>query len=155
MKLKRILVPIDFSPTSLKALEHAADLAAPSKAELLLLSVVEPLYPLMPDYDGVQSAALGRILDDHREAARKGLERLERRCAKRRLRVRSLVGTGRPFEVIGQAAKRQRADLIVIATHGRTGFSHLLTGSVAERVVRTAPCPVLTVRPKTAGRGKR
>lgn len=155
MKLKRILVPIDFSPTSLKALEHAADLAAPSKAELLLLSVVEPLYPLMPDYDGVQSAALGRILDDHREAARKGLERLERRCAKRRLRVRSLVGTGRPFEVIGQAAKRQRADLIVIATHGRTGFSHLLTGSVAERVVRTAPCPVLMVRPKTAGRGKR
>jgi nucleotide-binding universal stress UspA family protein len=155
MKLKRILVPIDFSPTSLVALGHAADLAAPSKAELLLLSVVEPLYPLMPDFNGVQSAALGRIVADHRDAARKELERLERRLAKRRLRVRSLVGTGRPFEVIGQAAKRHRADLIVMATHGRTGVSHLLTGSVAERVVRTAPCPVLTVRPKPPRRKSR
>lgn len=155
MKLKRILVPIDFSSASTEALAYAVALATPLRAELVLLSVVEPMYPLMPDYDGVHSAALGQLLDEHRRTAREELAKIERRYARRRLSIRSMVGTGRPFEVVVQTAKRTRADLIVMATHGRTGMAHLLAGSVAERVVRSAPCPVLTLRPRPAARRRR
>jgi nucleotide-binding universal stress UspA family protein len=62
--------------------------------------------------------------------------------------TQALVGVGPAAEKIIEAAKEKSADLIVVATHGRTGFSHALMGSVAEKVVRQAPCPVLTIRPK-------
>jgi len=68
------------------------------------------------------------------------------RATKRRIRARTLVAQGPPFVQIPRAAKRLRCDLIVLATHGRTGLRHALLGSVAENVVRHAPCPVLTVR---------
>ena len=165
MKIKRVLVPVDFSPSSLRALEFAVDFVKPFTAELLLLFAIEPILYVVPDYGGAQSAAMADTLDAQRRTARTELARLERRYTKRGIKVRSLLETGRASQAIADAAKRLKADLIVMSTHGRTGVSHLLMGSVTERVVRTATCPVLTLhaaeikraakrRPSKSPRGK-
>jgi len=134
--IRRILVPIDFSPPSVHALEYALDFAKPFHAELLLVFVVEPLY-----YAG----DLGLFLEEQHRIAHAELIQLERRVSRRRMKCRTLVLRGTPYREIVAAAKKHKADLIVMGTHGRTGLSHLVMGSVADRVVRTAICPVLTV----------
>jgi nucleotide-binding universal stress UspA family protein len=149
--MKRILVPIDFSGPSLHALEYAVDLAKSVKAELSVCFVVEPIYYAVPDISG-EGMAMAALMDDQRRSAVAQLAELQRRYAKRGVKLATSVVTGVASEAIGSVAKKVKTDLIVIATHGRTGLSHLLMGSVAERVVRTAPCPVLTVRAKAAAR---
>ena len=143
MAIKRILVPVDLSDASLQALDYAAKFAQPLGAALVVLFVVEPLY-----YTG----GFGLILEEQQRAGREALSRLERLLEKRRVQSRAMVRTGAPYQVIGQEARKQKADLIIMATHGRTGVSHLMLGSVADKVVRTAPCPVLTVRSKLRNR---
>ncbi|HWT81688.1 MAG TPA: universal stress protein, partial [Candidatus Methylomirabilis sp.] len=103
------------------------------------------LYAL-PD---VAAAAWGQLERDNRATGKAALRQLTERLHAQlpTLRVRSVLAEGVPFDQILRAAKRLRCDLIVLATHGRTGLRHVLTGSVAENVVRRAPCPVLTVRP--------
>ena len=137
MRLKRILVPVDLSDPSLCALDYATELAKPFKAGLTVLLVVEPLY---------YSGGLDLILEEQQREAREGLARLERRLQKRTVQARTLLRTGIPYKVIDYEARKQKIDLIVMGTHGRTGVAHMLIGSVAEKVVRTAQCPVLTVR---------
>jgi nucleotide-binding universal stress UspA family protein len=149
MKLKRILVPVDFSKQSLRALDYAIDLARPTAAELVALFVIEPIYYAEPDLAGVAAGPTGGLLEQQRSGGEKQLERLRTRLAKRRIALRTLLQTGTPYQVIVDTAQRLKADLIVISTHGRTGLSHLLMGSVAERVVRAAACPVLTIRVKS------
>ena len=160
MKIKRILIPVDFSPSSLEALDFAVALAQPFKAELLLLSVIEPVLYVVPDYGGAQSSALAESMNQQRQSAQIELVRLERACRKRGLKVRTLLQIGAPARLIVDTAAKTKADLIVMATHGRTGVSRLLMGSVAERVVRTASCPVLTFHGRgrasaSRGRGRR
>jgi nucleotide-binding universal stress UspA family protein len=144
MAIKRVLVPVDFSANSLQALEYAVQLAKPLKAGIQVLFVVEPIYFGAPDFSGA-TAALGAVLDEQRRSAQTQLERLQQRYAKRRVELRILLQTGVAHHAIVEAATQLKADLIVMATHGRTGVAHLLIGSVAERVVRTATCPVLTI----------
>jgi nucleotide-binding universal stress UspA family protein len=147
MGIKRILVPIDFSANSLGALEYAIEFAKSSKADLAVLFVVEPLYYTVPDFTGGASAALGGLLDEQLRNARAQLRRLERRYSRRRVRLRTVLQSGTPAHAIAETARQMQADLIIMATHGRTGVAHLLLGSVAERVVRAAACPVLTLHP--------
>ncbi len=142
--IKRILVPVDFSPDSRNALQYAADLAAVSRAEIVMLHVVEPVYVAEP-YMGV-APEVGIFLDEQRRNAKAVLARLGTDLKKKGQRVRTMVTAGPPALLIVDAAKDLRADLIVMGTHGRTGLAHMLIGSVAEKVVRTAQCPVLTVR---------
>src|SRR5262249_7345095 len=111
----------------------------------------EPIAYAMPDFAG-GAAVIGGLLDQQQRSARTQLRRLEERYAKRRITLRALLQTGSGHPAIADTAKQTKADLIVMATHGRTGLSHLLLGSVAERVVRAATCPVLTLHP---GRGRR
>jgi nucleotide-binding universal stress UspA family protein len=145
---KQILVPVDFSPASREALDHAAALARTSKAAVTLMHVVESVqYATPADLFGA-AANLGMLEDEQRRVAQKELARLAARLQKRGLRVRTVLASGTPARAIVNAARRLKAGLIVMSTHGRTGFTHLLMGSVAERVVRTAACPVLTLRPK-------
>ena len=140
--IRSILVPIDFSPPSAQALKYAAVLAKQCGAKLTLLNVVEPVatpdfayYPLMMENDKVIAAAK---------------QRLDRVTKTGKIRAdlidRTLVRNGAAFHEIATAAESLKADLIVIATHGYTGLSHVLLGSTAERVVRHARCPVLVVR---------
>lgn len=146
MKVKRVLVPVDFSANSLHALDYAVDFAKAFKAELLVLYVVEPVYYAVPDFTGGAAAALGGVLDEQRRSARAQLLEMERRYAKRRVKLRILLQSGSAYQAIVDTARRLKADMIIMATHGRTGMSHLLMGSVAERVVRSATCAVLTLR---------
>ncbi len=154
MKIKRILVPVDFSPHSQEALEYAADLAKPFGAELVVIFVIEPIYYAGPDYTGLSSPVVAGLVEEQRKSAREELARLEKQYGKRRIKLRAVTQTGMPYRVIADSAKRLKADLIVMATHGRTGMSHLLMGSVSERVVRIATCPVLTMHPARPRRRK-
>ena len=141
----RILVPTDFSPPSDAALEYARAVAARFGASLHLLHIVEDPY---------RSAYAAEVYVPEVEGLRDDLIADAIVKLKNRLRspdVANLHATtdaviGRPAWSIVEYAGAHDIDLIIMGTHGRGGMSHLLTGSVAERVVRTAPCPVLTVR---------
>ncbi|MFN8627096.1 MAG: universal stress protein [Candidatus Binatia bacterium] len=144
MRIKRILVAIDFSATSTDALTAALVLSQRFAAEILLLHVVEPVYIAEPN---VASADLTTFLDVQERNAVEQLERLRTSLGPQGRHAQVLVHCGVPAQVIVEVARRTAADLIVIGTHGRTGLSHMLIGSVAERVLRLAGCPVLTVPP--------
>ena len=147
---KRILVPVDFSAPSAKALAYAVDLGRSTKAELILVHAVESIYYVGGDVYG-QFYDTGALLDQIVRSGREQLSRLARTLAKKRLRVRTVLEIGTAHEVIVRAARRFKADVIVLSTHGRTGLAHVFMGSVAEKVVRFATCPVLTVRGLKAG----
>ena len=146
MTLKRILVPVDFSPLSKKALHYATRLAQQFGAEIDLLNVVEPEIP--PAFDGfmIAPAPVLNGSSAHSAGQLKALANSVRNAG-----VTGVVSSFRPglasVEIV-EAAKELDVDLIVIATHGYTGWKHFAIGSTAERVVRAAPCPVLVVREK-------
>ena len=144
---RRVLWPTDFSPLAKAALPHALKMAREEGAELIALHVVSP--PVLYAASLVSGAIWGRLEKEMREAATDRLRRMMRAVQgkERAVRMRTLVVLGSPFVQIPRAAQRLRCDLIVLATHGHTGLRHVLLGSVAENVVRNAPCPVLTVRP--------
>jgi len=142
---RRILWPTDFSPLAKVALPHAVGLASDAGAELVLLHVLPlPAMYAAPDISGAVWIPLQRKT---RAAARLHLLRLEKQVKGPNFRTHMVLTEGVPFSQIVRAAKRLRCDLIVLATHGRTGLAHAIMGSVAENVIRHAPCPVLTVRP--------
>jgi nucleotide-binding universal stress UspA family protein len=144
--IKRILVPVDFSDVSLEAVDYAAEFGKPFRAELIVLFVVEPIHFATPADLYGPAANMSMLIEEQRRAAREQLERLSAGLKKRRIKHRALLQTGTAYQGIVDTAKRQKVDLIIMTTHGRTGLSHLVLGSVAERVVRTAACPVLTLR---------
>jgi nucleotide-binding universal stress UspA family protein len=131
--VERILVATDFSLCSLSALEYAEALARRLDAELLLLHA-----------EGLPVAG-SEEADLTHAAAERELGRTAQRLGNNHLKARSLLRLGAPAEEILKAAETERASLIVMGTHGRKGVAHMVMGSVAERVVRSAPCPVLTV----------
>lgn len=144
VKFGKVLCPVDFSEDSKVALRHAAGLARASGGELLVLHVVEPiLYPVEYGMAPVPTVDLESTATAN---ARKKLEELVAGVAGGGLVAKSRVIFGRADQQICDAAKEGGFDLIVLATHGLTGLKHLLLGSVAERVVRHADCPVLTVK---------
>lgn len=140
--VNRVLVPIDFSKTSVAALRYAIPLTQQFGATLDLVHVIEPT-PFLSDMDNMPLA-----MSDAEVAQRVAAElsSLARREVPSGVQVNSVVRHGKPYQEIAEAAKERHADLVVIATHGRTGLQHTLLGSTAERVVRLAPCPVLVVR---------
>ena len=144
-RIRRIVYASDFSRASRPAFTKAVDLAKAYRAELLVLHVLSIVPPVVED--GYMAPRLWEEIEaGARAAAQTQLDRLVVKARKARLRVKGLVVLGSPYENIARAAKRQRADLLVMGTHGRTGLTKVLLGSVAERVLRTSPCPVMTVR---------
>jgi len=142
--LKRILVPIDFSEYSKNALRYAVPFAKQFGAELLLVYVVEPtIYPSDFAFGQMGVPNLEREL---RERAKQELERLVKAYIKGTVEVRTMIRTGKPYLEIVNLAKEETVDLIIIATHGHSGVEHVLFGSTTEKVVRKAPCPVLTLQ---------
>jgi nucleotide-binding universal stress UspA family protein len=143
--LHRILVPTDFSKFSEVALDYAVALAEKFAAELYLLHVVQDLSLFVPDAVAL-TPPIGPPLDEFMTAARAALDRVVRDKHLERLTVHREIREGTTFYEIIRAAREMQIDLIVMGTHGHTGFAHVLLGSVTEKVVRKAPCPVLTVR---------
>jgi universal stress protein A len=144
--LSRILVPTDFGPSSDAALDYARLLAEPFGASLLLLHVLE-----QPNVAGAWgSEVYVQSLPGIREAAEKEAQaRLDQSLTpaeRDRLRASTEIADGRTAETIVETARQRGCDLIIMGTHGRSGVAHLLLGSVAEKVARIAPCPVLIVR---------
>jgi len=141
---KRILCPVDFSSYSKAALEEAMSLAKAMSADLCLVHAYQnPAYVLpMSGYVGPTADMVTKI----REQLVQELEGMAADCRKAGIQTETLVIEGVPYDAIVTRANEWKADLIVMGTHGRTGLSHALAGSVAERVVRLAKCPVLVTR---------
>jgi nucleotide-binding universal stress UspA family protein len=144
--IKRILVPVDFSEVSLQAIEYAIGFGKPFGAELMVLFVIEPIQFATPADLYGPAANMSLLVEEQRRSAREQLKSLSVRLDKRCVKHRALLQTGTAYQAIVDTAKRTKADVIIMTTHGRTGLSHLVLGSVAERVVRSAACPVLTLR---------
>jgi nucleotide-binding universal stress UspA family protein len=141
--LNRILVATDFSTCSHEALEYASELARRFAAELHLLHVADDPHNVFPHAGGtIPVEELARAEAETDAALRRSAEVLEREGRQ----VQRSVVRGVPFVEIIRYAREHDIDLIVVGTHGRTGLQQALMGSVAERVVRKAPCPVLVVR---------
>jgi nucleotide-binding universal stress UspA family protein len=143
--LRRILVPTAFSTHSQNALRYAAALAEKFSARICLLHVVQDLAVFIPDMITVAPPILPAP-EQMTSAVRDAFDRLVTENNLEHLAVDREVREGNPFAEIVRFAREQNMDLIVMGTHGHTGLAHMLLGSVTEKVVRKAPCPVLTVR---------
>jgi nucleotide-binding universal stress UspA family protein len=145
--IKTILVPIDFSDASTAALGYARALAEAFESALHLLHVVQDPYvqPWAAEAFGV---SLAGVLERWERDARGQLEGLVPEAERGTRTVECATRVGHPFVEILDYAAAHQADLIVMGTHGRGPVAHMLLGSVTEKVIRKAPCPVLTVRPK-------
>jgi nucleotide-binding universal stress UspA family protein len=168
LPLKRILCPVDQTPVSTsappgaqpdcvhghgpteaacRALKAAEELAGAFCAELLLLHVVPPTPVSLPPLDSAYSPSFDVVTYERqlREDYQSSLEQLRKERLSRKTKARVRVVTGDPATEIVRLAREEKADLVVLPTHGRTGLSHVFFGSVAEKVVRHAECPVLTL----------
>ena len=141
--IKRILVPTDFSTHADAAYQYALELAQAFAASVHLINVVED-----PNAAGMWSSEVytAEIAGLQLNLVRDAKHRLEATVASGTANVSTEVRTGNSARQILEVAKEQGVDLIVMGTHGRTGIAHVVMGSVAEKVVRLAPCPVLTLR---------
>ncbi|MEX2117462.1 MAG: universal stress protein [Bacteroidota bacterium] len=143
-ELSKILVPIDFSDHSRKALQYAIPFARKFNASIDLIYVVEPtVYPADFSFGQVGFPA---IEDELRKRGAEELDELVRKNIARQVPAKRAVRTGKAFYEILLYAKEEKIDFIIIATHGHSGIEHALFGSTAEKVVRKASCPVLVVR---------
>jgi nucleotide-binding universal stress UspA family protein len=145
--IKKILVATDFSSHSKRAMDYAASLAKKAGAGIVLMHAIESFPYSVTDTLHIV---------DHRRALEKTagflLENLRQELAGEGVPVKSLLTNGAPYKEILKASRREKTDLIVMGTHGRTGVEHLILGSVAEKVVRLSTCPVLTVPDRAAAR---
>jgi nucleotide-binding universal stress UspA family protein len=142
ISLKKILCPIDHSDCSKEALKYAVSFAMKDEAKLYLLHIIDirsfndslvAMSQQIPDEETLEQLRM-KLLDCIPEDIRDDMD------------VEATVIQGIPFAEIISTAKEKEIDMIVIGSHGRTGISHMMLGSVSEKVVRKAPCPVLTVR---------
>ena len=144
LSFKVIVVPTDFSDYSMRALPYAVDLAAKYNARLKVVFVNEPSLQVSDvAWVGVDERAVN---SDHVREARRHLEKLVLEQVPTDVPTDAEILTGNAVEEVIRYARDVNADLIIMATHGRSGVSHMLMGSTAEHVVRKAPCPVLTLK---------
>jgi len=144
ISIKRILFPTDFSECAEHALKYAISLATTYEAKLYVQHVITELN--IPVGLGVSTYPLSEICDDMEKEAQKRMQHLIPAQFQEKSKVENIIIRGTPFLEIIKAAKKYDIDLITIATHGRTGLSHVLLGSTTEKVVRQSPCPVLCVK---------
>jgi universal stress protein A len=150
VRLNRILVPVDFSRHSLAALNYASDLAREHGSEVILVHVIEPL-----PYSVGRWTEASRLLEQRQEEAARELAGVEKHAVSKYPNCRGEIHFGDVHQVISNLVRKLHIDLIVVSTHGRTGLGHMVMGSVAEKIVRYAPCPVLTLKAKLRPRKHR
>ena len=150
LSIKKILIPIDGSDSSMEALRYASSFASEFNITIYLMTVIEPNY-------GMYDAYAEQIIFAQRETeimtvVNERLEETEKKAAKMGIKnIITATRVGSPYEKIIEFAEEEEIDLIVMGTHGRSGIAHFLIGSVTEKVIRTSPCPVLVIRPDLHG----
>jgi nucleotide-binding universal stress UspA family protein len=153
-RIKKILAPTDISHLSEAGVRRALEIAKATGAEVLVYHAVR--YPVL-FHDDIMPAAeiplMDEILDERRKALDDYLAILMADLTPG-VKISTAVEMGVPFQAILDKAEKENVDLIVMSTHGRTGLRHVLIGSVTERVVREARCPVLSIRPAEAAKAK-
>lgn len=143
--LHRILVPTDFSKYSQNALRYAAAFCEKFGSELYLLHVVQNLAVFIPDMITVAPPVMPPM-EEMATAVQAAFDRIIKENNLHHLAIQRDMREGTPFHEIIRHAREKNVDLIVMGTHGHSGLAHVLLGSVTEKVVRKAPCPVLTIR---------
>lgn len=138
MAFQHILVALDFSALGEQALNTAMELAQTLQARLTLVHIVE--LPVTTDID------IAAYLAKMEASSRREMGTYQKRVADAGLAAEVIIARGIPYKDIVDIAKDKHVDLIIMGSHGRTGFQHLMLGSVAERVLRLAPCPVMVIR---------
>jgi universal stress protein A len=151
-KSKIFLAPTDLSPLSVDGVRYALEQALSENAEVVVYNVIgyheaAPYYEFEDAYVSEQMPTVKELLVEHGKRLAKFLQDHFADLLSQ-VKLRQEVAVGTPYRKIVEKAASENADMIVMSTHGRTGFVHALIGSVAEKVVRLAACPVLTVRPK-------
>ena len=144
MQINTILFPTDFSQGARAAMDHAISLARDYNARLILLYVIQDIS--IAEWYIPSSLSVADLVDDMQKSAWKEMDKWAEEVSTKVKNVEKMVVRGVPFAEIIKTARDKNADMIVIGTHGRTGIDHMLFGSTAEKVVRKAACPVLTVR---------
>ena len=144
IEIKKILFPTDFSEYSNHALKYAVALAERFQAKLVVMHVCE--HPIAGSSIEAYHFAVPEYVVDLEQRERKALDALTAELRERRVDVEPVFIIGKAYQEIVKAAKLHNVDVITMATHGSKGLSHLVFGSTAEKVVRLAPCPVLTVK---------
>ena len=144
MQIKTILFPTDFSKGARAAMDHAISLAKDYDARLILLYVIQDIS--IAEWYIPSTLSVTDLVEDMQKSAWQEMDKWAAEVAAKVKNVEKMVMRGVPFVEIIKTAKEKNVDMIVIGTHGRTGIDHMLFGSTAEKVVRKAPCPVLSVR---------
>jgi len=145
LPIKKICCPTDFSEPSQEALRSACELAAHFGAELVLVHVVTPI-PVIPIHDDPTSFNLPLYEKEMEQSAVKSLKKMQQEKIQQGIQSRTVVIQGDPATQIVSLADSDNIDLIIIATHGFTGWRKFMFGSVTEKVIRFANCPVLSIR---------
>ena len=143
LPVKKILCPTDFSDPADMGLKAAIELAEQFSAELVLVHVINPL-----PVTSVSAAHLPKVIESLRESAQKGIDDLFEAFIPKNIKARHEIVEGSTADAIAQIAEKENVDLLVIATHGQSGWRKFVFGSVAEKVIRISECPVLTIRPR-------
>ncbi len=146
MRIKRILLPTDLSEASISAFKYAKSLAEKYGASIYVLHILENLPPVLAIH--ALDLTVDRVEKNMEENARNQLERIVKENLKTKNKVQIFIRKGLVDDEIVKFADEKKIDLIVMGTHGRTGIEYTLLGSIAEKVVRKAKCPVLTVKPE-------
>ncbi len=144
-RIQLILHPSDFSTASRPAFEWAVGLVKSNRARLTIVHVMSPIVPMVGE-GYIPPHTWSDLQRQVRAHAQKQIDKLIAKARTAGVRATGLLLEGTPADRIARAARARRADLVVMGTHGRGGLAKLLLGSVAERVIAAAPCPVLTVR---------
>jgi nucleotide-binding universal stress UspA family protein len=143
-KIESILLPTDFSEYSKNAMDYAVYLAGINKAKIYVLHVIEHIFDVSGFY--IPNLPVNELYKAMEETAQEEIEKFIPEKIKEEIEVENIIISGTPFLEIIRTAREKKVDLIVISTHGRTGLEHVLFGSVAEKVVRKAPCSVFVVK---------
>ncbi len=145
LPINKILWPTDFSEPSYKALQSAVEMAEQFGSTLYLVHVIAPI-PAVAGPMGPAGFDVSLYQEELKKSASKKLKQISEKKVSNKIKTQTVIKHGEAATEINRAAKEENMDLIVIATHGETGLGHLIFGSVAEKVVRNASSPVLTIR---------
>ena len=148
--IKKILIPIDGSDSSLESLKYASSFASEFNIAVYLMAVVEMQHSIYDVY--AEENVLIQRESDILAIVNKRLDETEKKGKEMGIKsIITVTQSGIPYKKIVEFANEEKIDLIVMGTHGRSGIAHFLIGSVTEKVIRTAPCPVLVIRPNIHG----